>query len=118
MCTGFEPALEKFRSDSEAAGNPTEIVMVSSDRSAAEASKRAKALGMLQIEYDGSFRDALKLKFNVWSGSEQMKLGFGRRTGVPALVVLDSEGEEIAFVDAERSGPRALEKWPKDGQWP
>ena len=32
--------------------------------------------------------------------------------GVPALVVLGSDGEEVAFIDAERRGAGALAKWP------
>jgi len=118
MCTGFEPALAKFRADAEAEGLPVECIMVSSDRSAADASKRAAALGMTQVAYEGTYREVLKRKFSVWAGSESMQLGFGRRTGVPALVVLDDKGEELAFIDAERSGPRALSKWPKSGAWP
>ena len=38
----------------------------------------------------------------------------GRRSGVPAIVVLSPEGEEISFVDAEARGPDALKKWPLD----
>ena len=47
-----------------------------------------------------------------------MKFGFGRRSGVPALVTLSEEGEEISFIDAESSGPGSLSKWELDaGVW-
>ena len=103
MCRDFDPVL---------------CVMVSSDRSAADAGKRALDLKMLHVEYDGSVRDALKAKYKVWAGVEQGKLGTGRRSGVPALVVIDEAGQELAFVDAERSGSKSLIKWPTDaGRW-
>ena len=46
-----------------------------------------------------------------------------RRSAVwlPALVVLGSDGEELAFVPAESQGVRALQEWPLDdarGVWP
>ena len=113
MCRSFEPALDAFRQKN----GDVFPVMVSSDRSATDAIDRAKALGMPMVQYDVG--DALKQKHQVWAGSESMKLGFGRRSGVPALVVLDSSGEEVAFIDAERRGAAALDKWPKDsGRWP
>lgn len=40
MCLDFEPALEKYRAAAEESGNPVLCVMVSSDRSAADAGKR------------------------------------------------------------------------------
>jgi len=115
MCTSFEPALSKFRDAAEAAGNPIECIYVSSDRSTGVAAKRAYEQGMLQVPFDEA--DELKRRHNVWAGSECFKFGFGRRSGVPALVVLGPIGNEIAFVDAERRGPKALEKWPAGGMW-
>uniref|UniRef100_A0A7S2DDS9 Thioredoxin domain-containing protein n=1 Tax=Haptolina brevifila TaxID=156173 RepID=A0A7S2DDS9_9EUKA len=117
MCLTFETALAKYRADADAKGLPIECIMVSSDRSASAASDRAAALDMVQVVYEGSFREALKRHFQVWAGSEAMQLGFGRRSGVPALVVLSKEGEEVAFLDAERNGAAALEMWPKSGTW-
>lgn len=119
MCTMFEPALNKYRLDAEGKGMPVECVMVSSDLSATDASQRAKTLGMVQVAYDGGFREALKRKFRSWSGRESSQLGSERRSGgVPALVVLDENGEEMAFLDAEREGGEVLQKWPESGKWP
>ena len=51
------------------------------------------------------------------SGAESMKLGLGRRSGVPALVVLDAmEGKELAFLAAEAEGIKALSSWPLDDE--
>ena len=70
------------------------------------------------VSFEGSDREALKRLFKVWAGSEAMQLGFGRRSGVPALVAIDERGQEVAFVDAERRGPSALHEWPKAaGVW-
>ena len=69
-------------------------------------------MGMLSVRI-GEEADALKKRFRVWSGSECVKLGSGRRSGVPALVVLDGKsGEELAFLPAESQGAKSLQKWP------
>ena len=118
MCTSFEPALQRFAQAADDAGTPVALIYVPSDRSEAEAVARAGALGMPCVP----FEEARKCKktFGVWSGSEMMNLGFqGRRSGVPALVVLDpADGTELAFVPAESQGVRALAGWPLDqGVW-
>lgn len=38
----------------------------------------------------------------------------GRRSGVPALVVLDTDGKELVFLNAERDGITAMADWPLD----
>ena len=119
MCTSFEPSLQQFLQASEDSGKPCSLIYVPSDRTEAEALKRAKGLGLLSVPFEEA--DALKKQFKIWAGAESMKLGpFGRRSGVPALVVLSSEGEELAFVPAEAQGVRALQSWPMDdprGVW-
>jgi len=118
MCTSFEPALEQFRAAAEDSGKSVEIVYVPSDRSEADALERARSLGMLSVPFDKA--GDYKKTFGVWAGSEALKFGFGgRKSGVPALVVLDpSDGTEMAFVAAESQGPRALGDWPLgDGLW-
>ncbi len=46
---------------------------------------------------------------------ESVKLGTERRSGVPALVVLDSiNGDELSFLPTEREGAKALLSWPLD----
>ena len=59
--------------------------------------------------------DELKLRHKIWAGAECGKLGTGRRSGVPALVVLESKtGGEMAFLAAESKGAGALGGWPLD----
>jgi nucleoredoxin len=118
MCTSFEPALEQFRKAAEDSGKPVEIVYVPSDRSESDASARARAMGMTTVPFDKA--GDYKKSFGVWAGSEALKFGFGgRRSGVPAIVVLDpSDGTELAFVAAESQGARALGNWPlEEGVW-
>ena len=119
MCTRFEPSLLQFKAAAEQAGKPIELIMVSSDRTSQDAQKRAKALGIPLVEYDGELRSDLKRRYSVWAGAESAQhIGYSRRSGVPALVVISEKGEEIGFIDAERSGPAALSKWELDaGVW-
>lgn len=115
MCTSFEPSLMQFVAAAESAGKPVSLIYVASDRSKGDAMARAKAMGLMQVEYDGDARAKLKKQFGVWSGSESFEFGFtGRRSGVPALVVLSEDGAEIEFIDAERRGVKSLAKWPLD----
>ena len=118
MCTNFEPALLQYCAAAESAGNPVSIIYVSSDRSAKDAAARCDTFGFLQVPWEGDTRSALKKGYKVWAGAESREFGTGRRSGVPALVVLDEQGKELAFCDAERSGPGALSKWPLEaGVW-
>lgn len=112
MCTSFEPALLQFRQAAEDSGNPIELIYVSSDRSEAEQAQRAGGMDMWSVPFHQT--KEIKQKYKVWAGAEVLKLGLGRRSGVPALVVLDNSGEEMAFVAAESQGVRALETWPLD----
>lgn len=111
MCTQFEPHLIAFRAAAEKVGKPIDLVYVSSERSAAEQTARVQALGMLQVPFEGDARALLKKQHRVWPGREVGEFGNDRRSGVPALVVLGEDGQEIAFIDAERSGAASLKKW-------
>ncbi|EJK70989.1 hypothetical protein THAOC_07609 [Thalassiosira oceanica] len=120
MCTSFEPALLQFREAATASSKDVEIIYVPSDRSETDLLKRTEAMDMLSVRI-GEEADALKKRFCVWAGSECVKLGSGRRSGVPALVVLDGKcGEELAFLPAESQGAKSLQSWPlenADGIW-
>ena len=112
MCVRFEPALLAFREEAANAGTPIELIYVSSDGSADNARARAQSLQCTSIPIE--YVDQLKKQHRVWSGREAPKLGAGRRSGVPAVVVLSPEGDELAFVDAESRGAAALKKWNLD----
>jgi thiol-disulfide isomerase/thioredoxin len=116
MCTSLEPALIQFREAAAQSGKPIELVYVSSDRSATDQMKRAAKLNMLSIPFDQT--GEYKKKFQVWAGSESLQFGImgRRRSGVPALVVLDKDGTEMAFVAAESQGVKALGTWPMDNE--
>mmetsp|Transcript_8386 Transcript_8386/g.15231 ORF Transcript_8386/g.15231 Transcript_8386/m.15231 type:complete len:195 (+) Transcript_8386:94-678(+) len=120
MCTSIEPSLLQFREAAVSSGKDVEIIYVPSDRSEADVIKRTKAMGMLSVPI-GEEADAMKKRYKIWAGAECMKLGIGRRSGVPALVVLDSKnGDEMAFLSAESEGVKALSNWPLDddmGLW-
>lgn len=120
MCTSFEPSLLQFRDAAQDSDKPLEIIYIPSDRTEADAKKRAAAMGMMSVPV-GEDADAIKKQYKIWSGAESMKLGSGRRSGVPALVVLDGkEGKEMTFLKAEAEGVKALSSWPlddADGMW-
>ena len=94
-----------------------EIIYVPSDRQAADVVKRTSSMNMLSVPI-GEEADAMKRRYKIWAGAES-KLGMGRRSGVPALVVLDKSGDEVAFLAAESKGAKALSDWPLDdsGVW-
>ena len=116
MCTRFEPSLQQFRQAAAGSGKPVEIVYVPSDRTEKDQSQRVSQLNAWTIPFDQA--DSIKKEFKIWSGSEAMKLGLGRRSGVPALIVLDRNAKELAFLPAESEGAKSLEDWPlDDGIW-
>lgn len=110
MCTDFEPALLEFR-----AKNSVELVLVSSDGSQEAASARAKALGMPMVPYAETA--AMKKTFKIWAGKERPEFGDDRRSGVPAIVPIDKEGQEIQFLAAESDGVKVLGDWADQAAW-
>ena len=113
MCTRFEPSLIKFQQETEPE-KPLQLIYVPSDGSAEQALQRAKALNMWSVPF-GHEADQIKKEMCIWSGPESLKLGMGRRSGVPAIVVLSGEtGQEMAFLPAESQGAAALQAWPLD----
>lgn len=118
MCTSFEPSLIKFREAAAGSGNPVELLYVGSDRSDADQLGRAAGMGMSSVPFENVAE--VKKHFRIWAGSECRTFGGDRRSGVPALVVLDKSGRELAFVPAEARGVRSLESWPlqdKNAVW-
>ena len=119
MCTGFEPSLLQFKAateSAEASASPVELILVSSDGSEEAAKTRAEALGLLRVDYAAAA--GLKTRFRIWAGRERPEFGDGRRSGVPAIVVLKgAELDELAFLPAEAEGTKALGAWPDEGAW-
>ena len=52
MCTSFEPSLQQFLQASEDSGKPCSLIYVPSDRTEAEALRRAKGLGLLSVPFE------------------------------------------------------------------
>ena len=121
LCRRFTPALRAFRKTWNAS---VQIVFVSSDMSEVDAAEHyAHQLGgWLALAWDDPLAVALKRRHKVWSGREVGTFGYGRRSGVPAVVVIDRAGAELAFLPGERWGAAALHEWenPADGEhaWP
>ena len=118
MCTGFEPSLLQFQEAANASGKNVEIIYVPSDRKREDVIKRTSKMDFMSVPI-GEEADSMKARYKIWAGAETLKLGTGRRSGVPALVVLDKSGEEVAFLAAESKGAKALGDWPLDesGLW-
>lgn len=74
----------------------------------------------LALDWGDALNGALKQKYRIWSGRESGTYGRGRRSGVPAVIVIDKSGKELAFLPGERYGAAALYEWqptPKQA-WP
>ncbi|KAJ8601971.1 hypothetical protein CTAYLR_008814 [Chrysophaeum taylorii] len=108
-CARFEPSLLAFKA---ALDGDIELIYVSSDMPGAS---RAQALGLVEAKEP----DDLKRRFGVWAGREVGTFGArGRRSGVPAVVVLgEHDLQEAAFLPAEAEGPSVLNNWPLDARW-
>jgi len=53
-------------------------------------------------------------KVQVTGKTEDIRDEFGRRSGIPAFVVLDNKGGEFCFLNAERDSISVLADWPLD----
>jgi thiol-disulfide isomerase/thioredoxin len=53
-------------------------------------------------------------RVSVTEEIEDVRDEFGRRSGIPAFVVLDNKGEEFCFLNAERDSISVLADWPLD----
>ncbi|KAJ1455882.1 hypothetical protein M885DRAFT_518749 [Pelagophyceae sp. CCMP2097] len=117
MCTGFEPSLIAFRAAAAVSTSATavELVYVGSDGNDAAVAARAKRLGMAYVPPGAA--SELKKRFKVWAGKESGLYGSGRRSGVPALVVLTQAGDEAQFLAAESRGAAALNDWREEDVW-
>ena len=71
------------------------------------------------VDWDDPLASTLKRRYRVWSGMEMGTFGARRRSGVPAIVVVDAQGEEVAFLPAEREGASTLARFSREWRrWP
>lgn len=119
LCRRFTPALREFH---ERYHDSVEVVFVSSDANREDADQHfARSQGnWLQLAYDDAVAAKLKRKHRVWSGREVGTFGYNRRSGVPCVVVIDVQGDEVAFLAGERFGAAALREWEPEqaARWP
>ena len=104
---------------------PVEIVFVSSDASAEAMSEYMREMhgDWLAVPWDGGLREGLKQQYGSFAGKEQQ--GFPhveRRNGIPNVVVVGPDGEELfcepgeGSLSIETEGRKALSAWA--GKWP
>mmetsp|Transcript_46784 Transcript_46784/g.108682 ORF Transcript_46784/g.108682 Transcript_46784/m.108682 type:complete len:187 (-) Transcript_46784:104-664(-) len=121
LCRQFTPALRDFFARHK---ETVQIVFVSSDESPNEAVEHyQKTHGdWLALSYADPLVRKLKRRFGVWSRREIGWFGVdGRRSGVPAVVVIDWDGAELEFVPSETQGAAALAAWQPEATgkaWP
>eukprot|EP00933_Yihiella_yeosuensis_P042381 TRINITY_DN36947_c0_g1_i1.p1 TRINITY_DN36947_c0_g1~~TRINITY_DN36947_c0_g1_i1.p1 ORF type:complete len:218 (-),score=35.48 TRINITY_DN36947_c0_g1_i1:91-744(-) len=109
MCVSFTKKLIKFLERAQ----KKHVIFVSSDFTAEEYMRHRKKMPMnwLAVPFGSELQMALKKKFQIWGGRERA-FGDTRRSGIPALVVLDAQtGDELKFLDAELLGDQALLQW-------
>ena len=121
LCRRFTPALRSFHAQWR---ESVQIVFISSDLSEADAKKhyQRQAGSWLMLAWNDPVASALKRRHRVWSGRELSEFGARRRSGVPAVVVIDKTGAELSFLPGERFGAAALAEWDpseaEDRTWP
>ncbi|EKX45721.1 hypothetical protein GUITHDRAFT_108595 [Guillardia theta CCMP2712] len=119
MCRSFTPKLKEFfnekAQDKQTGNQRATIVFVSSDFSKEAADSHFRNQGnWLYLDYDSPLRQQLKQKFRIWGGMESSSLGFDRRSGIPGMVVIGRDGNEITYMNTESKGVKALEAWNLD----
>mmetsp|Transcript_40137 Transcript_40137/g.78681 ORF Transcript_40137/g.78681 Transcript_40137/m.78681 type:complete len:285 (+) Transcript_40137:3-857(+) len=122
-CREFLPYMKRFYEEQK---GKIELVFVSSDDSKEDALASFNNHGdWLMLDYDSPKRDEYKLQHGVWSGREAAKFGTsiaalkGRKSGVPAVMVLMLDGEVCRYLPAEQSGVECLLKWDvEEVLWP
>lgn len=129
LCQRFTPSLRRFY---EHWKDHVSLVFISSDGSKEEAHQHYKHQsrpsdvaptgehGWLALAWDDPLSASLKQKYRVWSGREVGQFGYRRRSGVPCVVVIAPNGDELSFLAGERFGAAALREWEPDekASWP
>mmetsp|Transcript_31997 Transcript_31997/g.80558 ORF Transcript_31997/g.80558 Transcript_31997/m.80558 type:complete len:161 (+) Transcript_31997:111-593(+) len=115
-CRQFTPTLKDVYEETSDKHN-FQVVFVSSDEDQ-EAMKgyMNDAHGdWLAVSFDSPLRDELKQRYGACAGKEQEAAGVKeRRSGIPALVVLQPNGDELCFQGTQElseAGPVAVKRW-------
>ena len=119
LCRRFTPALREFH---EKYKEEVALVFVTSDVSAKDAEQHFSGSqgDWLALAWGDPLVSDLKRKHRVWSGREIGEFGPLRRSGVPCVVVISRQGDEVSFIAGERYGAAALREWEPAGtaKWP
>jgi len=142
MCREFEFMVPQYMKALEESAQPIEFIYVSSDMNLEFQFDRMKKLN-IPLGVLPSQAKLLKAKFGIWSGRESNQFlqpststtqlskeditttttstttaaipaQRKRRSGVPALIVLDTTGEELTFLNVESETIAAMADWPLD----
>lgn len=120
-CINFLPFLREFYekyngSDSQ---SKVSIVYVSSDKSHQDATTcfQDEHGDWFMLEYESPSRQEYKQRHSIWAGVESNLFTTSRRGGIPALLVLTTEGSVAQYIDGEQ-GAESLARWcPNDCKW-
>ena len=127
MCREFEFMLPQYTKALQESAQPIQFIYVSSDASLEfqldRMSKLQIPLGVVQP----TIVHSLKAQYGIWAGRESANFLPNattntqsqpprprRRSGVPALIVLDTQGEELTFLNIEAETIAAMADWPLD----
>ena len=106
-CRRFTPILSTLYEEVNEEGDRLEIIFVSSDKTADGAREYMEAMhgNWLRIAYDTDVRAILKRRYGCFAGSEKGYFpGVARRAGIPSLVIIGPNLEELAHYDCDSDG--------------
>eukprot|EP00536_Pseudo-nitzschia_multiseries_P013802 jgi/Psemu1/212881/e_gw1.617.38.1 len=114
-CRNLEFMLAQYRSALADSDQPIQLIYVPCDQSQEDQLSQMQKLGLEVGVPLGEIADALKQQYGVWPDKiEDARDEYGRRSGIPAFVVLDNAGAEFCFLNAERDSISVLADWPLD----
>ncbi|KAL1525736.1 hypothetical protein AB1Y20_020580 [Prymnesium parvum] len=106
-CQRFSPLMRQLYDDAALQKLPLEVVFVSSDRSAQEMQSYMddKHGSWLSVPFECPERSTLKQRYGCFAGAEKSNFpGVDRLSGIPALVIINQDGEKLQLLDCDE-GP-------------
>ena len=121
-CRELEFMLPQYMLALQESAQPIALIYVSSDHTSEfmlDRMQKCSVLERMGVSYGDSQANALKAHYGIWAANESsqdfaQKAATPRRSGIPALIVLDTNGQELAFLNTERDTIAALGDWPLD----
>jgi nucleoredoxin len=126
MCREFEFMLPQYTKALQESAQPIQFIYVSSDATLEFQLDRMSKLNMPLGVVAPTLVHSLKAHYGIWAGREAAAFvptntttnttntTRQRRSGVPALIVLDTQGTELAFLNVEAETIAAMADWPLD----